>query len=174
MILKWSDNLKVHPSNEDYNANAAALQKLIPFSETVENSFRHLSDNKTVICVTKNTFDGHLQATFNHTVKKASFTQTNPDYLALTGFGERATAVKLDPKDIFKHPNKRKTVPDFKKMLKCRMVEDMKNLQASQNKVNVDSYAIFPPSLTGELFDEENMDPAIIILKVMNKLTYFM
>ena len=106
MILKWSDYLKIHPSNQDYDTNAAALQKLISNTESPENSFRRLNENKTLICITRSAFDGNLQATFNHTLKRSSFVQTNPDFLALTGFGERAMAVKLDPKEIFKHPQK--------------------------------------------------------------------
>ena len=49
MILKWSDYLKIHPSNQDYDTNAAALQKLISNSESPKNSFHHLNENKTVI-----------------------------------------------------------------------------------------------------------------------------
>lgn len=127
MILKWSDYLKVHPLSKDYDTNAGPLQKLIMVTETAENSFRHLSDNTPIVCITKNAFDGHLQATFNHTINKASFVQTNPDYNAPTGFGERATAVKLDPNQIFKKKNK-VAVPAFADMLKCRNVDDVQAL----------------------------------------------
>lgn len=169
MILKWSDYLKI-PFNKDYDTNAAALQKLILFSETAENSSRHLNDNKTIICVTKDAFDGHLQATYNHTIKRASFTQVNPDCLALTRFGERATAVKMDPKEMFKHPKSKKAAPKFRELLACRTVDDVRFLQVSQNKVNVDCYAIFPPAFTEELFDKDNVDPVFIILKIINKI----
>ena len=131
MIMKWSDYLKIHPSNQDYDTNAAALQSLISSSESPENSFRHLNENKTIICITKSAFDGHLQATFNHTMKKTSFMQKDPDYLALTGFGERATAVKLDPKEIFKHPKTKVAVPSFEDFLKCRTIDNVNELQVS-------------------------------------------
>ena len=169
MILKWSDYLKVHPSNKDYNTNASYLQKLISVKETEENSFRLLSDNKTVICIMKSIFNGERQATFYHTIKKASFIQTNPDFFALTGFGERATAVRLDPKELFKKA-KKAVVPSFIDMLKCKNVEEVKALTLAKDKVYVDSYAILPPTLSEELFDEENFDPEFIILKIVNKV----
>ena len=156
MILKWSDYLKIHPSNQDYDTNAAALQSLISNSESPENSFRHLNENKTIICITKSAFDGHLQATFNHTVKKTSFMQKDPDCLALTGFGARAMAVRLDPKEVFKHPQKKVAVPSFRDMLKCRTTDDISNLQVSAHKIHIDCYAILPPTLAEEIFDEEN------------------
>ena len=70
MILKWSDYLTAHMSNQDYDINATALQTLIPKSEKPENAFRHLHDNKSLVCITKSAFDGNIQATFNHAIKK--------------------------------------------------------------------------------------------------------
>ena len=170
MILKWKDYLKFHPANQDYDTNAAMLQKLISNSETPLNSFRHLNENKTLVCISKNLFDGNLQATFNHTIKKTSFTQMEPDCLALTGFGERALAVKLDPKEIFKYPQKKVAVPTFREMLKCRTTDDVMKLQVSTQKVHVDCYAILSPMLAEEIFEEENMDPAYIMIKMINKI----
>ena len=76
----------------------------------------------------------------------------------------------MDPKEIFKHRQTKKPVPTFRELLACRTGDDIKQLQVSQDKVHVDSYAIFPPALAEELFDEDNMDPAFIIMKVINKI----
>lgn len=170
MILKWSDYLKVHPSNKEYDTNASYLQQLIPIKETEANSFRLLSDNKTIVCITKDAFNGELQATFNHTIKKTSFIQENPDCLALTGFGARATTVRLDPKEIFKKIKSKVAVPTFVDMLQCQNVDEVRSLPMARNKVHLDSYAILPPTMSEELFDEENFDPAFIILKMINKI----
>ena len=78
MMIKWSDFLKAHPPNTDYDTNAQALQSLISINETPENSFRHLADNKTPVCISKNSLDGDIQAIFNYTIKRTSFLQANP------------------------------------------------------------------------------------------------
>ena len=170
MILKWSDYLAAHPSNQDYNTNTAALQTLIPKTEKPENAFRHFHDNKSLVCITRSAFDGNIQATFNHSIRKSSFTQPIPDFLALTGFGARATSVKMDPKEIFKHPKKQVNTPTFADLLKCKTVEDLKNLKVVQSKMTLDSYALLPPILAAELFDEEDWAPSNILLKLVRKI----
>ena len=170
MILKWSDYLRAHPLNQDYDTNTGALQKLITTKETPENSFRHLTDNKSIVCVSRNDLNGHLQAHFNHTMLKASIALQEPDYLALAGFGRRATPVRLNPKEIFKHPRNKVLVPAFKDILNCKTIDDIKALTPSKKKVSVDCYALLPPSLTAEILEEDNFDPAYLIIKMINKI----
>ena len=170
MILKWSDYLRAHPSNQDYDTNAEALQTLISQKETPENAFRHLTDNKPIVCLSKNDSNGHLQAHFNHTTKRTSIAIQDPDYLALAGFGRRAMPVKLNPKEIFKRQKTKVFVPTLRDILKCKIIDDVKALTLSKKKVSVDFYALLPPSLTAEILDEENYDPAYLIMKMIYKI----
>ena len=40
----------------------------------------------------------------------------------------------------------------------------------TNDKVHVDSYAILPPTLSAEILDDDNLDPAYVILKMVNKI----
>ena len=170
MIIKWSDFLKTSPLNADYDTNAAALQRLISINETPENSFRHLADNKTLVCISKNALAGDIQATFSHTIKRASFLQTNPDYYALMGFGARATAVKIRHTDLFRHTQRTKSVPDFKALLQCTTTDEILNLRVTNDKISIDFYAILPPCLTAELFEIEDLSPGNILLQFIGTI----
>ena len=167
MILKWSDFIKTHPANRDYNKNLMALQQLIPISDTFQNSFRHLTDNKSIICLTRGQ-EKEVQATFHHSILKKSFTDQNPTYIALVGFESRATAVRLDPSEIFKQAPKRK-FPTFKALLACRTQEDLTTVEATVEK-KADNYAIVPPFLATELLDEDDLSASNLLLKMILKV----
>ena len=125
MILKWSNYLAAYPCSQDHDTNVAALQKLIPQFEKPENAVRHLHNNKSLVCVTKSAFDSYIQATFNHAIMKSScsFIQPLPDFLALAGFGTQATSVKINPKEMFKHPRNKST---FLHSSTCSNVKQLK------------------------------------------------
>ena len=127
MILKWSDYLRHHAANADYNKNLPDLQELIPDTENSMNSFRNLADNKTIVCLTKGS-ENEMQATFCRSILRKSFTDKNPTCLALTGFGARAMAVRLAPAEIFDLQPERK-IPPFREILKCKKEEDIKTLK---------------------------------------------
>ena len=170
MIIKWSDFLQAHPFNADYDTNAHAIQSLISINETPDNSFRHLVDNKTLVCISKNSLDGDIQATFNQTIKRTSFLQTNPDYYAMMGFGTRASAVKIHHVDLFKHTQRTKSVPDFKALLQCKTTEEIINLPVNSDKISIDFYALLPPCLAEEIFDAEDLSPGAILLRFIHKI----
>ena len=88
----------------------------------------------------------------------------------MTGFGTRATPVKMDPKEIFKHPKKQVNTPSFVDLLQCKTVEDLNNLTITQSKMILDAYALLPPMLATELFNVESWEPAIILLKLVSKI----
>lgn len=88
--------------------------------------------------------EAEIQATFNHTILKKSFIDTDPTCLALTGFGPRASPVKLTAKEIFKQSSKIKILRFFK-LIKCESVEDTMALPREIEK-KVDNYAILPLS----------------------------
>ena len=100
---------------------------------------------------------------------KASIALADPDYLALAGFGRRATPERLNPKELFKQ-RKKVFVPAFKDILKYKTIDDLKALTLSEKKVNVDFYALLPPTLTAEILDEDNADPSYVMLKMINKI----
>ena len=170
MLVKWSDFLKANPLNADYDTNASALQSLISINETPENSFRHLADYKSLVCISRNSLDGDIQATFHHTIKRSSFLQTNPDYYGLMGFGTRAAAVKIRHTDLFKHTPKTKVVPEFKSLLKCKTEEEVLALPATNEKISIDFYALLPPCLSEELFSTEDLSPSSVLLLFINKI----
>ena len=129
MILHWKNFIESHPANADYNKNLAALQSLIPESENDMNSYRRLADNKFIVCITKGQGpDAELQATFNHTMLRKSFTDTEPTCVALIGFGNRASAVKVTPKEVFRQSPKIK-IPKFSNLIKSDSIEDILALQ---------------------------------------------
>lgn len=158
--------MKSHPTNADYNKHLASLQTLIPDTENETNSFRHLTDSKFIICMTKGS-DNEVQATFCHSIVRKSFKDKSPTYLALTGFGTRAMAVRMNPKEIFQATTEKK-VPDFKEILKCEKEGDLATLTKS-NRRRVDNYALIPPYLATELFDDDEISPMSALLKMVKK-----
>ena len=169
MILSWSDYLRSYTANADYNKNLPDLQSLIPESENDFNSFRHLVDNKFIICLTKGA-ENEIQATFCHSILRKSFTDKNPTCLALTGFGTRATAVRIAPKEIFFKSSEKK-IPPFQDILRCTCENDVTALKGDREKKKVDNYAIIPPFLAVELFDEEEMNPMQVLIRMLKKTT---
>ena len=132
------------------------------------NSFRHLADNKFIVCLTKGPgSDAEIQATFNHTIFKKSFTDIEPTCLALTGFGPRASAVKLTLKKIFKQSSKIK-IPKFGKLIKCKSADEIRALPREIEK-KVDNYAILPPFLTQELFGDEDFSPMNVLVRLTTR-----
>ena len=133
-MLKWSNYMKNHPANADYNKHLASLQMLIPESENDVNSFRQLADNKFIICITKG-LDNEIQATFCHSMIKKSFTDKEPACLALTSFGTRAMPVKMAPNEIFIMTVEKK-IPNFKDILKCENKDEVMALANTTISLN--------------------------------------
>ena len=124
--------------------------------------------NKFIVCITKGPGpDTELQATFNHTMLRKSFTDTEPTCVALIGFGNRASAVKVTPKEVFRQSPKIK-IPKFSNLIKSDSIEDILALQRVVDK-RVDNYAILPPVLMEELFDDEDYSPMYVLLKMIKK-----
>ena len=167
MILKWSDYLLGHPANADYNKNLISLQSLIPESENEGNAFRHLADNKFIICLTKGP-DNDLQATFGHSILKKSFVDNNPTYLALTGFDVRAVPVRVTPKEIFQMTPEKK-MPNFREILECRCEAEILAL-TKNDKRKVKNYAIIPPYLMAAFFSDEDLEPIQVFLRMIKKV----
>ena len=133
------------------------------------NAFRHLADNKFIVCITEGQgTDAELQATSNHTMLRKSFTNVEPTCLALTGFYPRATAIKLTPKDIFKHSPKIK-IPKIFKLMKCTSTEEIITLPREVEK-KVDHYVILLPLLAEELFEDENYSLMHVLVKMIIKV----
>ena len=169
MILKWSDFLRAHPANSDYDSNMDALQDLIKDTDNEYNSFRNLTDNRSIVCITKNNVDNEIQATFMHATQLTSFTQTEPSCFVLIGFGSRASAVSIDPSEIFKVTKQKKKLPKFRELIKCTTETGILSFETALSR-KVTSHAILPPVLAAELFDEENMTATNILLKFIAKI----
>ena len=127
MILKWSDYLRSHPANQDYDANPEAIKNLVLSNESETTNFRNLTDNKSLLLLTKSD-DNELQTTFFHTLFRKSIADPNPKHFALTGFGTRATAVILKPEDIFRQTTQNRKVPSLAKLIQCTTLGEVEAL----------------------------------------------
>lgn len=136
--------------------------------ESPAASFRHLTDNKFIICISKNPTEAEIQATFNHSVQRKSFTQKDQACFALTGFGSRDTPVKLDPKEIFKQTRSLKKLRKFPHLIQCKKEEEVAALEATDTR-KVGNYAILPPFLSEVLFEDDDQVPMNVLLNMLAK-----
>jgi len=60
----WKEFLKHHPDRKNYDKKASSIQSLIDGKETSVNNLRNLSDNKTLVCMTKSLINKKIQFTF--------------------------------------------------------------------------------------------------------------
>ena len=97
----WKNFLSAHPDKDAYDEKAESIQQLIQNGEPPVNNFRLLSENKTLLCMTKSLFDKQIQLTFFHSIRKTAILSSNCDHFGLMGFGTRASAVRLDPNVMF-------------------------------------------------------------------------
>ena len=88
---------------------------------------------------------------------------------ALSGFGYRAQAVKVDPTEIFKTTTQKKKLPNLHDLIDCETADEIKAVECKDNGEKVDCYAILPPFLTEILFDDDDYSPMNVLLKMLKK-----
>jgi len=121
----WKDYLKNNLDRRIYDEEAGALQILINPSESATNNFRLLSENKSIVCISKSPYQNSINTTFFHTMKKTSILSSKSECFALNGFGERSYAVKIVAEELFKSTKKEGRLPSFKEIMKCKSIQDI-------------------------------------------------
>jgi len=68
----WQEFLSGHPDKESYDQQAESIQSLVNLDEKSVNNFRLLlSENKTLVYITKSLLGNHVQElTFFHSIRK--------------------------------------------------------------------------------------------------------
>ena len=175
MQLSWSNYLRSHPLRQDYEDHPSSIQDLFSHRESATNCFRHLTDNHTLVCLTRCQVDKDIQATFFHHLSKDSISQRRPFYYVLQGFGKRAQAVRMDPEKVFTQTSQTKQIPTYQELLACRTAEDVTalveavTLRRTPTK-KLEFFTILQPSLSELLFQEDNLDVTHLLLKFVKHI----
>ena len=170
MILSWSAFLLSHPLRLDYDTNLPSLSNLFVSRDTVLNKFRTLTDNKSLVCLTRSPIRSETQATFFHHLIRDSIQQKGPHCYGLQGFGTRASAIRLYPDKVFAHTSNAKVIPTLTQLLDCETSEDLLALVEQLKShttptANLPFFAILPPFLSDLLHQTESMDAPDILLQ---------
>ena len=168
----WKDFLLRNPDRLAYDEKADCIQNLIDIEESAVNNFRLLSENKALVCISKSQMGKNLQLTFYHSIKKPAILSTESEYFALTGFSSRASAVRLDPKDLFKLSTKKFNFPSFEQLMLIKSEEDIKQLAPTNTMDDgkLEHHALLPPLLFEELLDLEDLRPHSVLLSILNRI----
>ena len=164
--LTWQEYFLQDDFREELDGNALAIQEIIQHGEIPANNFRQLHDNKSLGFMTRSTWNDETQVTHSNTIRGSSLTK-NVEYFGLMGGGLRAQAVRVEPNTLFKRSSTKKKLPTISDLLKIKTVEDVGALQVTTVFVEdfVQYYAVLPPFLLQETFNEENTSAANMLVK---------
>jgi len=170
MILNWQDYLSTHKDKMEYEKNADQIQSIIDNKVQAPANFLDLCDHPTLAVLTRSLAGKEVQVSFYHAVKKNKLLTKTHDRFALVGFGRRACAMKIDPKEMFKQSSKNKKIPSFNRIMKCDSTGDIESLIPTQVMVEekLESHSILPPSLLDCLYEQESFHAADILLTFVN------
>ena len=157
MHLSWKNYLRYHAGVKELNLNPKALQSLFDDPDP-SSCFRALTENRILSCLTRSPMSSEVQASFLHASEKESFQQEKPFSLALVGFGNRARAVRLNPELIFVRSTQKQKIPTFDSFMMCISIDTVTSLEAGNEKEKIDSFAILPPCLADEIFEDDSME----------------
>jgi len=171
-ISTWQEYLLCHPDRDAYDSQASGIQSLIDPNETPQNNFRLLSENKTLVCLTKALMGNNIQLTFFNSIKKTAILNSKSEYFALTGFTERASAIRMDPIDIFRMTTRKIQFPSFEEIMRCTSRDTIKQLIPNQtmDAEKMDHHAILPPLLSETLMELEDLEPINVLLQLITKI----
>ena len=129
----WKEFIQTHKDQEEYEKNAESIQKIIDPKDQPVTSFTHLMDHPTLVVLTKSPIEDEVQATFFHSKVKASLLSAEHDYLALSGSGKRACAMRIDMKEMFRTSSSKKKIPSFKELIDCADIEEILSLKLKKD-----------------------------------------
>ena len=93
------------------------------------DKFINLADHKALVVLTCNPLGREIQATFYHHQLRSGFQQKQPDLLALMGFGQTVSAVRINPDSFFATVKTPKAVPSIKAFMNLNDIDGFKGLQ---------------------------------------------
>ena len=151
-----------------------AISRLVKQGKAAESNFCLLGDTKQLGLLTRSLWDSEVQATHYHTIRGSELTG-NKEFVCLMGGGMRAQAVQVDPTTRFKRSAAKKQLPTIKGFLNCKNPADVQNLTLCDGQVedHVYYYAVLPPFLLHETFNEENLSAANILFKFICAIKAF-
>ena len=151
---------------------SVSIQTLVSPNENPQNNFQLLSENKTIPCILRSQWGKDVQITFFHSTKKVVILSLNSDCFGLIGFIERAYAVRLNPKELFRLSSQKKPIPSFEELLTCRLIQEVNDLVPDQSMdlQKLHSHALLPPELVEILFDLEDFSAQNIMIILTQKI----
>ena len=119
--------------------------------------------------MTKSPIVKFIQLAFFHSFKKTSILKSDAEYFALSGFNERATAVRVDPIQIFKQSRSKLRVPTFDEIMKMSMKEEIMDLKpsATMEEEKLDIRALISPQIFKDLVDLEDLSASNVLVKII-------
>ena len=111
-----------------------------------------------------------VQASFLHASEKESFQQEKPFSLALIGFGKRARAIRLNPELVFVRSTQKQKIPSFESFMSCISRDTVMSLEAENEKEKIDSFAILPPCLADEIYEDESMEALDVLWRFIQRI----
>ena len=157
----WREFIQAHKDQEEYERNVESNQKIIDPKDQPTTSFAYLMDHPTLVTLTKSSIEDEVQATFFHSKVKFSLLSSEHDHLALSGFGKRACAIKVDAKEIFKTSSAKKKIPSFEALMNCYDTGDLLTLTPKDGweESKLELHAILSPFLTDIFFWKNQSRP---------------
>ena len=123
MKLTWKDVIATDPGKKDYDENAQAITEMFQPNEDTQRSFTLLSENRTLIMLTKSILDeDSLQGFFHFIVSGSKLMKKKIKYYAFHGFGFEAGPVQLSPERTMTKTTTKRPCPPFDKMM---MITDL-------------------------------------------------
>ena len=170
MRLSWKHYLSSHASAATLNENASNIQKAFHPIDNPTESFQKLCQQPNLVVLSKSPIPNEVQASFLHTRRFESILQTKPHHNALTGFGARATAVKLNPVDLFTYAAENKVAPSMPQFLNCTETHEFKQIPSdnTNSEVRIPVFAVLPPFLADHIYDIEDWNADNILLIFVN------
>ena len=165
----WREFIQAHKDQEEYERNVESNQKIIDPKDQPTTSFAHLMDHPTLVTLTKSSIEDEVQATFFHSKVKFSLLSSEHDYLALSGFGERACAMRVNAKENFKISSTKKKIPSFEALMKCSDTDDLLALTPKDGweESKLESHAILSPFLTNIFLSEDSVKAQDVLIRMI-------
>jgi len=146
----------VHKAHDrlEYDDQADRIQLIINSKDSLWKCVSHITDHPTLVCLSKSLVGKELQATFYHTLRKLSLLDGSNECYALVGFGQRACAIRIEAKELFKF-SKDSKIPSFEELMVCDSIQDIQDLKPVQTMVDAppDAHALIPPILLDSHLD---------------------
>ena len=157
----WREFIQAHKDQEEYERNAESIQKIIDPKDQPTTSFAHLMGHPTIVTLTKSSIEDEVQATFFHSKVKLSLLSSEHNHLALSGFGKRVCAMRVDTKEIFKTSSAKKKIPSFEALMNCSHTDDLLALTPKEGweESKLELHAILSPFLTDIFFGRISQGP---------------